>query len=281
MAARLWRSFRTAAWLGWQIESNWTSPFLFTVYSVAKPLAAAGILVVMYSIVTGGDFESPVFDYIYLGNAFYLYVGAVMSGVAYAVIDDRERFRTLKYVYVAPIDYRMYLMGRAAARFLSGSAAVGITVLTGVVFLNVTIDPYAANWPLFVTSFGLGLVMLALLGLWLGGFILQVAHQSWSVGEAVAGTLFLFSGAVFPLDVLPAWLRPVGLALPLTYWLELVRRSLVGRSGFATFADVTDRQLLATLALLTAAVAAAALTSFSRFEHSARERGLIDRTSNY
>ena len=35
------RSFRMAAWLGWQIESNWTDPFLFAVYSIVKPLAGA------------------------------------------------------------------------------------------------------------------------------------------------------------------------------------------------------------------------------------------------
>ncbi|MDO9129565.1 MAG: hypothetical protein Q7U34_06835, partial [Anaerolineales bacterium] len=40
-----WRSFRIATWLGWQIESNWTDPFLFAVYSIVKPLAGASILV--------------------------------------------------------------------------------------------------------------------------------------------------------------------------------------------------------------------------------------------
>ena len=79
------RSFRTAAWLGWQIESNWTDPFLFAIYSIIKPLAGAAILVVMYSIITNGDFADPIFTYIYLGNAFYLYVGAVMSGISWAV----------------------------------------------------------------------------------------------------------------------------------------------------------------------------------------------------
>ena len=28
----VWRSFRMATWLGWQIESNWTDPFLFAIY---------------------------------------------------------------------------------------------------------------------------------------------------------------------------------------------------------------------------------------------------------
>jgi ABC-2 type transport system permease protein len=88
----LWRSFRTASWLGWQIESNWTRPLLFALYSIVKPLALAGILVVLYATITRGNFTSPVFACMYLGNAFYMYVGAVMTGMAWAVIDARERY---------------------------------------------------------------------------------------------------------------------------------------------------------------------------------------------
>ena len=40
--------------LGWQMEANWTDPFLFFIYSVAKPVSAALILVVMLDIVSGG-----------------------------------------------------------------------------------------------------------------------------------------------------------------------------------------------------------------------------------
>ena len=48
-----YRTFRMATWLGWQVESNWTDPFLFAMYVILKPLATAAILVVMYSIITG------------------------------------------------------------------------------------------------------------------------------------------------------------------------------------------------------------------------------------
>ena len=113
------RSFKTATWLGWKIESNWTDPFLFAIYSIVKPLSAAGILVIMYSIVAQSDFTSPIFAYLYLGNAFYQYVGAVMSGLSWAIIDDREHYRTLKYIYVSPISVPFYLLGRGVARFLN------------------------------------------------------------------------------------------------------------------------------------------------------------------
>jgi ABC-2 type transport system permease protein len=281
--ATRWRSFRTAAWLGWQIESNWTEPFLFAVYSIVKPLALAGILVVMYAVITNADFDSPAFAFMYLGNAFYIYVGAVTTGMAYAVIDDRERYRMLKSVYVAPIDFRLYLAGRGVARFLSGSISVLVTLAFGILFLQVRIDPLAVNWGLLVAALFMGIVMLATLGLLLAGMMLLVVHQSWSIGEAVAGSLYLLSGAIFPLDVLPWFLRPFGFAMPLTYWLELLRRALVPEVSkvFPTLSGISDLGLLVILAVLTSTFGTAALVAFGRCEHHARQRGLIDRTTNY
>ncbi len=279
----LWRSFRTAAWLGWQIESNWTDPFLFAVYSIVKPLASAGILVVMYSVITRGNFGSPVFPYMYLGNAFYIYVGAVMTGVAFAVIDDRERYKMLKYMYVGPIDIPMYLLGRGVARFVTGSAAVFITLAFGVLFLHVTIDPRRVDVPLFVVSLSIGVIMLAMLGLLLGSVVLILAHNTWGVGEAAAGAMYLFTGAIFPLEVLPDFLRPIGFVLPLTYWLELLRRSLVGSvaQAFPTLSGFSNLQLLAILLGLTLLLTLAAFLTFRGCDYIARERGLIDRTTNY
>jgi ABC-2 type transport system permease protein len=281
--APFWRSFRTAAWLGWQIESNWADPLLFVVYSIAKPLALASILVVIYATVTQANFESPVFAYVYLGNAFYLYVGAVMAGMAHAVIDDRERYRMLKSVYVAPIDFRSYLVGRGAARFLTGSLSVLITLIVGVFWLHLPLDLTSVNWTLFLVSQLIGIVMLAAMGLVLAGVVLLIGYESWSVGDAVAGTMYLFSGAIFPLEVLPAYLRPIGLLLPVTYWLELTRRALVGSvaQAFPPLADLSDARLIGILAALTSALCLAALLVFRLCDSTARERGLLDRTTNY
>jgi len=277
------RSFRTAAWLGWKIESNWTDPFLFAVYSVVKPLAGAAILVVMYSIITNGNFTDPLFPYIYLGNAFYMYVGAVMTGVSWAVIDDREHYRTLKYMYVAPIRIPLYLMGRAVARFLTGSFSVLITIVFGVLFLHVPIVLSEVNWLLFFVSLIMGVVLLALMGLTLAGVTLLLARHGDYLGDAVAGGLYLFSGAVFPLDVLPAWLRPLGYAMPITYWLELLRRSLVGSvaQAFPTLSSISNYQLLLILGGMIVLAAVIAVVTFRYCDKQARERGYIDRTTNY
>ena len=278
-----WRSFRTAAWLGWQIESNWTQPLLFAIYSILKPVARAAILVFMYGVITRNNFQQPLFPYIYLGNALYTYVYAVMTGVSWAVIDDREHYKTLKYFYVAPVPIPAYLFGHGVARFLIGSMSVLITILAGVLFLNLSLDLQRVDWGLFFISLVLGIILLAMMGLMLGGISLLMVHHSWGVVEGVAGALFLFSGAIFPLEVLPAWLRPLGYLLPVSYWLELSRRALVGdvAHAFPTFANLSNGALLLLLLGMTVLLSFLALRFFAWCDRRARERGLIDRVRNY
>ncbi len=283
MRAQLFRTFKTAAWLGWQIESNWTDPYLFFVFSVLKPVASVLILVFMYRIVSQAGPNSPIYAYIYLGNAFYIYVGAMVAGASYAILDDREHYRTLKYLYVAPIQIPVYLFGRAVAKFIVGSMAVIITLLAGVLFFHVPLNLAAANWPLFLAALALGLLCLAFMGISLGMWTLTIQNEPWMLGESIAAALYLFSGAIFPLTLLPVFLRPLGFLLPLTYWLELVRRALLGprAAAFPTLAAFSNGQLLAVLAGLTLVAGGVAYVAFRHFDHVARERGMIDLTSNF
>lgn len=279
----MWRSLRTAAWLGWQIESNWASPALFALYSIIKPLTSAAILVVMFGMVTEGNFGSPAFAFMYIGNAFYMYVGAIIAGMAQSVVDDRERFRTLKSMYVAPVNIPLYLTGRGVARFFTTTLSVLVTIAFGVAFLELQLNPAEIRWTLLCVSLCVGVAMLAMTGLVLASIVLTIVHGSWLIGEAVAGALYLFCGAVFPLDALPAWLRPVGYLMPVTYWLELVRRALAGRVAqqYPSLSGVSDGALLTLLVIMTAALGLIAAATFRRCDHIARERGLIDRTTNY
>jgi ABC-2 type transport system permease protein len=277
----LWRSFKTAAWLGWQIESNWTRPLLFALYSIVKPLALAGILVVLYAVVTGSNFSSPVFAYMYLGNAFYTYVGAVMTGMSHAIAEDRERYETLRSIYVAPVDVRWYLAGRGVAGFIAGSASVIITLALGVVFLHVPIRFWTINWPLLFITLAVGMAMLAMMGLTLSGIVLLLPDNPW-LGDGVAAAMYLFSGAVFPVNVLPRMVRPIGYATPVTYWLELVRRSLLGSvPGAIAFSRFSDSALLGVLLSLTVLLGVLALAAFRACDTVAREYGYIDRTTGH
>ncbi len=281
--SELVRSFKTAAWLGWQIESNWTDPFLFAIYSIIKPVAGAAILVVMYGIITAGNFDSPLFPYIYIGNAFYIYVAQIMTGISWAVIDDREHYRTIKYLYIAPIRITYYLTGRGVARFITGTISVVITMTAGLLFLNLELDPQIINFGALLVGIAVGVVMLALLGLLLAGITLLVTHNVYYIGETVAAALYLFSGAIFPLEALPTWLRWIGYVNPIAYWLELIRRALLGPAAeaFPTFAALTDMQLFALLIGMTLVYGVASVLVFRWCDYHARERGLIDRVTNW
>lgn len=283
MISTLKRSFLPAAWLGWQIESNWTDPILFFGYSVLKPLAGVLILVFMYTAVSGTGTNSPMYAYIYVGNAFYIYVGALLAGASYAVLDDRERYRVLKYLYIAPIHMPTYLFGRAVARFVTGSIAVVITLVTGVLFFNVPIHIAQVDWLLFFTALAVGVVCLCLMGIFIGTWTLTIRNESWQIGEAVAAALYLFSGAIFPISTLPPFLQPIGYLLPLTYWLELIRRALLGPSAavFPPFAAWSNANLFGVLILITIVIAVLTFGAYQRFDRIAREKGLLDVQSNF
>jgi ABC-2 type transport system permease protein len=279
------RSFRVATWLGWQIESNWADPFLFFVYSIVKPVASVMILVVMYLVIAQTDTTSPYFAYMYVGNAGYIYVGSVLVGVSWAIIDDREHYQTLKYIYVSPIKIYFYLLGRGMARFLTGTLSVVITMGFGLLVLKLPIHLADIDWLYLAASMILGLASMATTGLVLGAATLQMARHYWSVGESVAGALYLLCGAIFPLEVLPSWLRPIGYALPLTYWLESLRRALLGpeiSKGISpSLASINDGQLLLILLVGTLVTAVFSVYFFRWSEYRAREKGLIDMTTHY
>ena len=276
------RSFRVATWLGWQIESNWTDPFLFLIYSMLKPIASVMILVVMYLVISRADTQSPLFAYLYLGNVFYLYVTGVMVGVSWAVIDDREHYSSLKYIYLAPIPYMIYLFGRGVSRLITTTIAVVITLTFGILVLGLRLNPSQMNVPLFIATLVVGVIGLALIGLFLGGASLLFTQEAWHLGDAVAGALYLFSGAIFPLTVLPDWLRPIAYALPITYWLELLRRALLGpgAAAFPTLAGYSDAHLFAVLVGMTVAYGVGAVLYFRWAENRARQLGLFDRESH-
>jgi ABC-2 type transport system permease protein len=169
------------------------------------------------------------------------------------------------------------------AGFLTASLSVIITIAAGVLFLKVSFDLAQVDWLLFLASMIIGVIMLALMGLVLGSISLLIARHSGFIAESVSGVLFIFSGAIYPLDVLPVWLQPVGFAMPITYWLELIRRALIGDVAqvFPTLARFSNLELLGILVALSLVFGVASIFVFRYCDRLARERGLIDRTTNY
>lgn len=284
------RAFVTAALLGWRMEANWTDPLLFFIYSVAKPIASALMLVFMLEVIAGPAGRG-LRGFVIVGSALWSFVVSGMAGLAWSVLDDRERYRMLKYIYVSPSEFLVMLMGRGLARLAIGAMGAIIVLAVGVVFLGLGFDLARVDWPMLAVVLVLGLTAIVALGVIMAAICLQTRQESWSYPEAVAGALFLLVGAVFPLSVLPQAVQGAGLVIPLTWWLEGVRRALFpdGRSAIggdgslwaaASGANVPGSSTIVLALLVTTVVATLGAAVVFRFsERRAKDRGLIDRTT--
>src|SRR5256886_650362 len=112
------------------MDSNWTEPWLFMVYSVVKPVAGAFILVLMYTVFAfiGNRPDPAAFSYMYVGNSFFIFVGSVLFGTFQVIQSDREWYQTIRYVYISPISYYVYIVGRAVSKVGVAAFAVAITL---------------------------------------------------------------------------------------------------------------------------------------------------------
>ncbi len=159
-------TFRWAAWLGWQLESNWTEPWLFIIYVLIKPLTSSLLLVCMYYAArsaTQGTVPVAFLPYMYVSNACYGLVGAVMFGMSYAVISDREHYRMLKYIFIGPGRLQTYFVGRAvagAAQALLGgllNLAIGAAAFPEV---RHALSNHSTDWGWLVCYLLIGTVLL-------------------------------------------------------------------------------------------------------------------------
>lgn len=278
-----WKTFLTSTWLGWQVESNWTDLFVFLIYSIIGPLSRASILVVMYLVIRGNDFANPEFVNIYLGNALFGLIGSVVNAISSGIIEEREHYRTLKYLYVAPIKIPVYLIGRGVAAMAGATLSLITTILFAAIFLKMPLDLGSINWLMLIPSTIFGFVSFVSIGIFLAGWALTIKNNPWVLGQSFVSLFFFVSGAVFPLSVVFGNTQWPGYLFPVGFWLVLTRRALVPDVGhsFAMYQNLSDPQLLLLLIIYSLVSVVVAFGIFRLFDHKAREEGMIDMVSNY
>ena len=277
---RWWRVVRVSYWLGWQIESNWTDPLLFFIYSVARPLGGVLILVFMYFVVARGG-RGPVLGFFVVGSALWPFVIRAMMGTAWGHISDREHWKTLRSIYTSPIPYRAYLVGRALAQATSAVAPAAITLLFGRYVLGVDLRAATLDLPYTLVALVIGIAGVVALGLVVVSAAFLISGEAWRMPEGVGAALYLVCGAIFPVTTLPPWLHPVAQVFPLTWWLEAMRRGLLGPDTVKSFPWADPGQVLLYQIIATLAWIALASLVFGAAEQRARQLGILDQESMY
>ena len=226
-------TLRWSTWLGWQVESNWADLRLFILYLVVKPVCGSHTLVCMvYAANAGMPARVPLdfLPFVFVSNACYGVVGAVMFGMSYVVVSDRENYGMLKYIFISPGHFQAYFVGRGLARMMEGLVGTAITLAVGLLIPDIRRAFTAAgvDVPWLLAYLLIGGVMLWAGGMILASAMLNMSRSGMFLSEGIASSVYLLSGVVFPLSVLPVWLQWVGMSLPTTYWLEGMRRALTG-----------------------------------------------------
>jgi ABC-2 type transport system permease protein len=142
---------------------------------------------------------------------------------------DRE-FGFLKEIMVAPVSRVSIVLGRIA-----GGATT--TLIQAILILSIS---FIMGFKVTsISSIFLALVFMTLISITFLGLGLIFASkmrdmQGFSiVMNFVIFPLFFLSGALYPLDNFPAWLRSISKVNPLTYGVDGMRASLIGISSFS------------------------------------------------
>ncbi|NOZ91677.1 ABC transporter [bacterium 3DAC] len=148
--------------------------------------------------------------------AMTVFMTAFMGGIT--VIWDRE-FGFLKELMVAPVRPTWVVVGR-----ILGSATVatiqGIIFMIIGYFLGIRPD-LMMTLKIVATTFALG-IMVGGLGIYMGSAMKTTENFMALMNMIVQPMLFL-SGAFFPIDNIPNWLKWFVYVNPLTYAVDLMR----------------------------------------------------------
>ena len=270
-----------ALWLSWEIETNWTSPLLYMFYSVIRPLFGMLIVIFVYKVLSYRNPDEELFWFLYVGNSLGLLLLGGLQGLATVLHDDREHYATLKYVYMCPMPFFLYLAGRSGTRILISALYMVVALVIGKVFLGIPIFQGGSGIGLFLVVFLLGIGLVYAVGLLMVAVsMLTALHHSFFMSEGVSGTIFLLCGMVFPISMLPGILRKIAVILPFTHWIELARRALLPPLSLDNgFTGVGTGTLM--LIFITGLIIFSLITwaSFHYIEVRARRKGLLDITT--
>ena len=121
----------------------------------------------------------------------------------------------------------VYEFGAAALR--SGAYLAGATFLLGL-------DLSRANWASVALGVPLMVAAFSGLGLLAAGTTMLVRRLN-PVAMIIGSLSFFVSGVLYPVSVLPGWLRAIGSLLPLTHALAVLRGALLVGAGPAALVD--------------------------------------------
>lgn len=146
---------------------------------------------------------------------------------AMSVVRERER-GTLEQLIVTPVDRTSLMLGKIVPFLLVGYIQVIVILFLGRLLFNVPLRGSVLlllfmAFPFIVASLGIGLFFSTLV---------KTQAQAMQAGFMFIMPNILLSGFMFPRAAMPEVAQWLGLALPLTYFLDVLRGIMLKGVGF-------------------------------------------------
>ena len=173
------------------------------------------------------------------------------------IIWDRDA-GILAKLMVTPAPASALITGKAfAAGVRSVAQVVGVLVLAYLMGVHLTANPLRIAGAMGVVL--LGSAFFACLSMTIAGLV-QNRDRLMGIGQAITMPLFFASNALYPVNVMPEWLRRLSAVNPLSYEVNLLRTLLIGTPSNA----LLDMGVLIVAALAGIAAASALLRRLVR-----------------
>lgn len=159
----------------------------------------------------------------------------------YVIWDRKLDF--LKAVLVAPLSRRGVFAGKMLGGITDAMIQVCVLFLLAII-LGIPLNPY--SFAVCLVSLFMIATCMTSLGLFFGA-ALSSMESFQLIAQLVVWPLFFFSGALFPLDNLPAWLSAVTYLDPLTYGVDAMRGAMFGIGNLPLHVDLLALALFAVI----------------------------------
>jgi len=141
------------------------------------------------------------------------------------IIWDRDA-GILAKLMVTPSPASALITGKAfAAGVRSVAQVVGVLALAYLMNVGLTTNPLRILAAMVVVM--LGAAFFACLSMTLAGLV-RSRDRLMGIGQAITMPLFFASNALYPVDVMPAWLHVLSRVNPLSYEVDALRALLIG-----------------------------------------------------
>jgi ABC-2 type transport system permease protein len=166
-----------------------------------------------------------------------------------AIVRERER-GTLEQLIVTPIDKTSMMLGKIIPFVLVGYVQMSVVILLGKLLFDIPIRGsvpllYGITLAFIVANLGIGLFISTMV---------RTQMQAMQLGYFFLLPNILLSGFMFPREAMPTVAQWIGAALPLTYYLRVLRGLLLKGVGIEHLWRDTGVLALFAVALVTFSV---------------------------